>query len=163
MDTHGSADRAGQRALTDRSQCLPLLVSGEFLIGFDDKIARWVGEQVGIDDFGPCRALGIMRGPELVAGIVYNNFREANIEATIASVTPRWCSRRVLHAVFWYPFVQLGMIRLTAITESTNESVRAFLCRLGFQEEGVMRRGFRSGADAAVYGMLREECRWLER
>jgi RimJ/RimL family protein N-acetyltransferase len=107
--------------------------------------------------------MGVRRGSDgLIAGVVYNNLREMNIEATIASTRPYWCTRRVLHAIFWYPFCQLGMSRLTAITETTNQSVRVFLSRLGFQQEGVMRRGFRGGADAAVYGMLREECRWLK-
>jgi hypothetical protein len=25
-----------------------------------------------------------------------------------------------------------------------------------------MRRAFRTGADAVIYGMLREECRWIK-
>jgi RimJ/RimL family protein N-acetyltransferase len=105
----------------------------------------------------------VRRGSDgIIAGVVYNNLRETNIEATIASSTPKWCTRSVLHAIFWYPFEQLGMSRLTAITEVTNQHAMYFLSRLGFQQEGVMRRGFRGGADAAIYGMLREECQWLD-
>jgi RimJ/RimL family protein N-acetyltransferase len=127
-------------------------------------VAAWVGARVQIEDFGACTAIGIVDDAEneVIAGVVYNNLREASIEATIASSTPRWCSRVILHTIFWYPFCQLGMSRLTAITELENDHVRTFLSRLGFQQEGIMRRGFRSGADAAVYGMLREECRWLK-
>jgi RimJ/RimL family protein N-acetyltransferase len=132
------------------------------VVGLNRFVSGWVGRKVGIDDFGPCVALGVERDQELVAGIVYNNLREANIEATIASSTPKWCTRSVLRAIFWYPFEQLGVGRLTAITELENDHVRTFLSRLGFQQEGIMRRGFRTGADAAVYGMLREECRWLD-
>jgi RimJ/RimL family protein N-acetyltransferase len=133
------------------------------LVGANEFVKRWVGKRVGISEFGPSVALGVMRGDELIAGVVYNNYRETNIEATIASSTPKWCTRGVLRGIFWYPFCQLNMGRLTAITESTNQPVRAFLCHLGFREEGTMRRAFRAGADAVIYGMLREECRWLDR
>lgn len=156
MDTHGSVDRARQRALIGATGS-----SLKLLIGWDEYVCLWVGNRVGIDDWGPCVTIGIIKDEELIAGVVYNNQREVNIEATIASSTPKWCTRGTLRGVFWYPFMQLNLARLTAITEATNQSVGAFLSRLGFQQEGVMRRGFRSGADAAIYGMLREECRWL--
>ncbi len=102
-----------------------------------------------------------MYGEDIIAGVVYNNWRDANIEMTVASDTPRWCSRAVLRGLFWYPFGQIGCHRVTGTTEHTNQSVRAFLCRIGFCEEGVMRRAFRNGSDAVIYGMLREECRWI--
>ena len=41
-------------------------------------------------------------------------------------------------------------------------AVREFLIRLGFVLEGTMRRGF-TNDDCVIYGMLREECRWIER
>jgi RimJ/RimL family protein N-acetyltransferase len=64
--------------------------------------------------------------------------------------------------IFGYPFNQVGCRRLTATTEAKNQPVRAFLCHLGFREEGVIRQGFPTD-DAVVYGMLRDECRWLAR
>jgi RimJ/RimL family protein N-acetyltransferase len=158
VDTHGPVDRARQRALVATGPSLKLL------IGFDEYVARWVGARVQIEDFGACTAIGIVDDAEneVIAGVVYNNFREASIEATIASSTPRWCSKGILHSIFWYPFCQLGVSRLTAITEVTNQHAAYFLSRLGFQQEGVIRRGFRNGVDAIIYGMLREECRWLK-
>lgn len=146
-------------------------------------MARWVGERLGIADFGPCVAIGICDGvrpawpadrngrscgpavavPDgpLIAGVVYNWYRQANIEMTIASTSPRWCSRSVLRGLFWYPFEQMGLHRVTAVTEHTFQSTRAFLDRIGFRDEGIMRRAYRNGNDAVIYGMLREECRWI--
>jgi RimJ/RimL family protein N-acetyltransferase len=131
-------------------------------VGYDEAVARWVGEQVRIADFGPYTAIGFINAAEeLLGGVVYSNYRHPNIEATIATVSPKWCSRRVLSAIFSYPFFQLRCTRLTAVTEIMNQPARAFLCRLGFQEEGVLRKAFPGGIDAVVYGLLAEECRWL--
>ncbi len=131
------------------------------IIGQDAVISRWVGDRVGIASFGHCTAIGIAGTAGLIAGVVYNNYREGvGLEATIASTSPRWCNRATLAAIFGYPFDQVGCRRLTAITERKNQPVRAFLCRIGFREEGLLRHGFPSD-DAVVYGMLREECRWL--
>lgn len=134
------------------------------IIGWDAAIARWVGDRLGIDDFGQYTALGIADAAgDLLAGVVFNNYRPdiPNIEATIATTTPRWCNRGVLRAIFSIPFQQYGCTRITAVVENKNQPARAFLCRLGFHEEGLMRQGFRGGGDAVIYGMLRSECRWL--
>lgn len=156
MDTYGSDAGAGLRALV-RAQKSHLAL----LVGYDRAVAKWVSDQLGSEDFGACTAIGVVRGDELIAGAVFNGHREANIEISFASSTPRWCTRGIMAGIFWYPFGQLGVHRLTAVTEDTNHSVKRFLCHLGFHQEGIMRRAYRSGDDAVIYGMLREECRWL--
>ena len=152
----------------------------QIILGRDLAVAEWVRRRladpaiaVGGEstlspswDWGPCTAIGVARGSELVAGIVYNNYRWPSIEATIASSTPAWCSRRNLAAIFAYPFRQLGCRRLGASTGDTNQPARAFLCRLGFRQEGLLRQALppsllnRAG-DAVIYGMTAAECRWL--
>jgi len=133
-----------------------ILVAGQ-----DKAICRWVGDRLGIDDFGACKTMGFIDHGVLVAGVVFNNYRHPNIEASIATSTPRWCNRGILSAIFHYPFIQAGCTRVTATTEATNQPARAFLCRLGFQQEGVIRQALPGGADAVIYGLLRDECRWL--
>lgn len=132
------------------------------LLGEDERVARWIGERVGIEDFGLCTTMGFVgKDGSLLGACLFNNYRHPNIEATIATVSPRWCSRSILRGIFSYPFLQLGCTRVTAITEVMNQPARAFLCRLGFQEEGILRKAFPSAIDAVVYGMLAEECRWI--
>lgn len=132
------------------------------LAGHDAAVARWVGERVHIADFGHCVAIGFVADPDqMLGGCVFNNYRHPNIEATIATASPRWCTARILRAIFSYPFCQLGCTRLTAITEVMNQPARAFLYRLGFREEGTLRKAFPGGIDAVIYGMLAEECRWI--
>ena len=131
------------------------------MVGRDKAVAAWVAIKLAIEDFGPYTAIGVIDGEWLIAGVVYNNYREANIEMTIASISPRWCASRILRGLFWYPFGQIGCHRVTAVTEHTNQPVREFIRRLGFIEEGVMRRSYLNGNDAVIHGMLREECRWI--
>ena len=134
----------------------------KLLVGWDKAVARWVGERLGLEDFGQYTAIGIVDDQSIIGGAVFNNYRHPNIEVTFATSTPRWCSRSILRGIFAYPFLQLKCSRLTAVTEAKNQSVRTFLLHLGFREEGQMRRAFPNGEDAVIHGMLREECRWLE-
>lgn len=130
------------------------------LFGADQQIAAWVGGQVGIRDFGPASAIGVVRDGSVVAGAVFNNFVWPSIEITFASTTPRWATRDTIRAILTYPFVQLNCRRLTAITKATNQPTRAFLCRLGFEIEGF-HPCFFPDADAISFGLLRRNCRWI--
>lgn len=133
------------------------------ILGCDAAVALWVRRRLvdpPVEDWGPCVAIGVTLGDTLVAGIVLNNFRWPSIEASIASTSPRWCSRRNLAAIFSYPFRQLECRRLGATTGVTNQPARAFLCRLGLRVEGICRQALVSG-DAVIYGMTPAECRWL--
>jgi RimJ/RimL family protein N-acetyltransferase len=119
-----------------------------------------------VEDWGPCRAIGIAENGELIAAIVFNNYHWPNIECSIASSSGHWCSRRNLAAIFAYPFRQLACRRVGATTEATNQPVRQFLLRLGFCHEGLMRCAFpptpgNPEGHAAVFGMLEAECAWL--
>lgn len=129
--------------------------------GQDARVARWVqahGPHSG--DFGYYVAVGVEEGNDLIAGWVFSEYRGCDIHLSGASTTPRWASRSTLHALFSYPFVQLKVARLTAYTGRSMTSVRRFLERLGFVHEGTMRQGYVDD-DIAVYGMLRDECRWI--
>ncbi len=132
--------------------------------GRDRVVARWVRDQLkdqGDYSFDPCVAIGVVRNGELVAGVVYSNYRHGNIEITMASKSPRWASRENMAALLGYPFNQLKCRRVTCIVKATNHPVREFLCRLGFKEEGICRQAYDDGTDAVLLGMLRSECRWL--
>jgi hypothetical protein len=68
----------------------------------------------------------------------------------------------VLNAMFAYIFVQLGCVRCTSIVKKSNKRARAILEGLGFVLEGRIRRGFDGVRDGLVYGMLREECEYIQ-
>ena len=133
--------------------------------GFDALVAEWVRlraphAETGFEKYV---AIGVEDGGELVAGCVYNDYYPlVSMHVSIASSTPKWCNRRILKAFFDYPFNQMKVKRLTAYTGSRMVSVRKFLERLGFRQEGIVRQGF-ADDDAVIYGMLKHECPWIER
>jgi hypothetical protein len=129
-------------------------------MGEDEAVARWVGERLGVDSWGPCSAIGIALDDRPIAGVVFNRYSVYNIEASIASDTPRWCTRGVLFGVFYYPFVTLGVKSITATTGRKKPDVQRHLARLGFRARGCLPEAL-GDDDAVIFSMTRRECRWL--
>lgn len=140
------------------------------ILGRDHGVAEWVARQLdGFDhaeDFGLGSAIGIAKDGVLICGVVYNNFHKGRhgntVGMTIFASSPKWINRGTLRALFHYPFVQLGCVRVTALTAKRNKRARRFLEGLGFQLEGVSRKAFDGRMDAMIYGLLRDECKWLD-
>lgn len=131
--------------------------------GQDERVAKWVGENLMRDPqaFIPCKAIGIEREGELIAGVVYNNYVGHLIEMTIASLDKRWATRHNLRALFGYPFTQLGLRRVQALCSANDEGVKMFLKRLGFIHEGVHPCAYHDGNTAYSFGMLKHQCRYI--
>lgn len=105
------------------------------------------------------RALGLAKDGKIVGGVVYHNYRGTGIEGSIFT-SERWANRHTLFHIFAYPFITLECKRFTAITRSRNQSAQTFLNKLGFTQEGVVRSAFEDD-DGILYGMLKDECKWL--
>ena len=126
-----------------------------------DALARWAGEHLGIADWGHCSAIGVLRHEKLVAVAVFHQYRWPDIEISFVTTDARWATRQNVSGILRYPFIQLGCRRLTALTKATNQRARAFLCRLGFKQEGYHPDVFANG-DAVSYGLLRKDAsRWI--
>jgi ribosomal protein S18 acetylase RimI-like enzyme len=124
-------------------------------------LARWAGDRIGIKDFGNCTTIGVVHKNQIVAVALYNKFLFPNIEVTFVTASPNWASPGAVKTILRYPFQQLNCKRITATTEATNQRARAFLCRLGFKQEGYHPDATPNG-DAVTYGLLRKDAaRWL--
>ena len=140
------------------------------VFGMDPIVSNWVAARVphvGLRGFGPCVAIGIVDSNEQpIGGVVYNNYQPqyGSIDISCASITPRWLTKRMIRGIFAYPFDQLKVGRVTAVTPRKATSPRRFLEQFGFKLEGLVRRGFGTD-DAVVYGLLVEEwqkTRWMQ-
>lgn len=125
------------------------------MIVTDERVARFVSEQIGMGLCPPFTCLGIERDGQIAAGVVFNCFEGANIHFTAAG---RGWTPAFMRAVGEYVFGQLGCLRMTATTEQPH--VVALALKLGGKVEGVMRSHFGHGRDATIIGVLREEWRW---
>lgn len=106
------------------------------------------------------QCIGWERHGELQAVVVFNDMTEHNIEATIAAVpSRRWLSKEFIRAFYRYPFVQLGVKRLTAHVRVSNAESLNIAERVGFRREGVARKWF-GDEDAIVLGLLESDFRY---
>lgn len=136
----------------------------QLVYGRDAEVAEFVRARAphAENGFERFTTIGMARDGVLICGVVYNEYRVHSIHASIASSDPSWATKKTLSAMFWYPFVQLGCQRITTYCGATMLSVRRFNERLGFTQEGLLRRGF-GDDDCVVFGMLRDECKWIRR
>lgn len=108
--------------------------------------------------------ISLLAGGDFRAVVVYDSWVEGNsINMHVAAVPGRrWLTREFLRAAFRYPFVQLGLRRVTLPIDRSNTDARRFAAKLGASLEGIAREAGTNGDDLCIYGMLKRECRWLE-
>ena len=133
------------------------------VLGRDPEVADWVARRIPHlgegRAFGPCAAIGVeSEDGRPLGGVVFSEWRPAcrSIEASFASDTPRWLTRRIIGAILAYPFEQLGCQRITTLTPRRARAARRFLDAFGFKREGLVRKGF-GDDDAMVSGLLKRE------
>ena len=137
---------------------------GKLLANDDRRVADWVASRVPVFEFGssPYTALGWANYQgQIVAGVIYQNYVHTSIEVHIAAVGKRWATRHFLGEIVRYPFEQLGCVRMTAPIPASNEASRRFVEHYGFTQEGRIRRQLKNGEDLIIYGLLHEECKWV--
>lgn len=100
---------------------------------------------------------------EILAVILFNAHYGHFLSMHIASNgAKRWVSRFAARAVFGYAFEHKGVTRINAVVPAWNVPVQILCLKFGFRIEGTMRCGADDGSDAILFGMLRQECRWIE-
>lgn len=111
---------------------------------------------------GDTHAMGYEIDGQLVVVCLFNGFTPWECHMHVVSDgSRRWCSRGFLAAAFAYPFVQLGVQRVTALVPAKNTDALVLDLRLGFVPEGVKRAAY-GDDDMVVLGMLRDNCKWLQ-
>jgi RimJ/RimL family protein N-acetyltransferase len=110
-------------------------------------------------------ALGaIDKEGNLLGGFVFYDITRTpnggNVMLAAAGSGP-WLTRLNLRTWFEYPFNQLECHRITCIIAKSNTISRKIVERLGFVMEGCIRGSRDPGKDSILYGMLRDECKWI--
>jgi RimJ/RimL family protein N-acetyltransferase len=134
------------------------------IYGQESKVVPWVGQRIDEENFGKeCIALGLEEDGKLIAGVVFNWYTGPSIAMHVAAEPGRrWLNRDFLYRCFAYPFLQLNCNRVTGLVKVDNLDSQRFNEHLGFKKEGVIRQGAEDKTDFILYGMLKDECRWLE-
>jgi RimJ/RimL family protein N-acetyltransferase len=114
---------------------------------------------------GHIAARPIFLDGEMIAAVVWHNYDawSGNVEVAIAADSPRWIGRERLEVLFHFPFIAMGCRRITARISTANVRSRKLCKGLGFQLEGLMRKASPDGNDMLIYGLLKEECKFLRK
>ena len=124
------------------------------MIVSDERVAQFVGEQVGSSVQAPYTCLGIERDGQIVAGIVFNCWTGEDVELTVAT-TCGVIPRRLLRRAADYCWRELGCSRVSFTTESPH--VIDLATRLGAHTEGRKRHLFGRDRHGVILGILRED------
>lgn len=141
----------------------PAAICRQVLLVHDDRrIAEWVKERSPVPvDFGRCTAFGILQDGALVGGVVFNNYRRFDVWMSVVLQDGAAVTRQTIRTLCEYAFGQLNVRRVTSITGKKNRKARKALRALGFIEEGSAKYALDGVQTAVQYGLLRENCRWI--
>lgn len=126
-------------------------------------IVKWALDRMECYEFDNPVGVGIIRDNRIVGAVVYDNYRpEAKtIYVSIALDDKRALTKDLLIQLFHYPFEQLNCNRMVALIDTRNTPSLTLCRRLGFVQEGVLRKAGLNNSDLAIFAMLRDECLWL--
>jgi len=127
----------------------------------DEELIRWAEATYPecAPIVGPVTTIGIVSSEgEIMAVAFYNNYRQnhGDIEISLVAATPRWATPGNIRALLHYPFVQLGVQRLTAHTTKANKRFRKILEHYGARLEGVHPYWHLGKQTGVSYGLYRD-------
>jgi hypothetical protein len=105
----------------------------EYAYGYDQAVASFVAKLIPHcrRGFGPnARAIGIVEGQELIAGLVYHNYDPdaAIIEISGAALPGRrWLSRETIRRMYRFPFLDCNCQMVVQRTPADNERLLGML------------------------------------
>jgi len=125
----------------------------------DAEIAEWVAWRIphvrGMS-FGPCTAIGVASGGNLIAGVVYHDWcpQFSTVQISIAASSPLWARRETIYALLHYPFRQAGAFKAWCAIPIDQKRTLKANSHIGFKREGVLAHHFGRGRHAVITRML---------
>lgn len=135
---------------------------GSRIVADVPRVLEFVRRHMPMAEVEQMKALGLERGGELVAGVLYEGYNGRNVWMHVAA-TPgkRWMSRDYLWYCFHYPFNEMGVSRVSGYVNASNAQAVAFDENLGFRREAVLEGAAPDGGDVFIYVMRRGDCKYL--
>ena len=127
-------------------------------------IAEWICRGLGFDinTIGKNLTFGFAYNNRMVGGLMFHNLRRhCDVWWTIFTTEKYWCNRGMLKQMFALAFLKMDCRRISVLVKKNNRQALNLVKRLGFKKEGILRKFDDYGDDCYVFGMLREECPWI--
>lgn len=132
------------------------------IYGQEDRLLPWAQERIGVAFRRDAYTIGLEKDGKIVAVVIFDSFGEFDCNMHIASDGTRaWMNKSLLLAAFAYPFIQLGLLRLTGLVPADNADALAFDEHIGFVREGYHPKAGPGGKDLISLGLMREACRFI--
>jgi len=128
-------------------------------------LSQIAAQRIGCPPFPePCTSIGFVRADTnaLVGGVTFAGYTGSEIWGSIWVDDPIMWTRTNLRHMFDYPFNVCKVRRLAAIVKGDNNKSLRVIKKMRFQQEGVSRQFFGPETDGVLFGMLREECKWID-
>jgi RimJ/RimL family protein N-acetyltransferase len=136
------------------------MASYRIVYGANERASAWLVSQdwqIGTK----AHSIALERDGELVAVCTFDDYRGSDIRIHAARAPEqRFLPRMYWYAVYAYPFVQLGCLRVTAPISSSNAAAISLVERVGFILEARLAKASR-GEDLLIFVLWREACRFL--
>jgi RimJ/RimL family protein N-acetyltransferase len=134
--------------------------------GLEEHVGHYLSanfpELMAAGEYRPHRAAAFVDDEGMLIGAVGLSWLNPwDAELSIHLDKPACLSRSILKELFAHCFDTLKVVRLTCHVRKSNKRARKFVERLGWKIEGCKRRGFDGKRDCVVYGLCREDCKWL--
>lgn len=125
---------------------------------------EWAHEEAGFYFRSDAFAIGWKdTNGKLKAVTIMEDFDKQNCMIHLVSdQSVNWFNRYYIKFIFNYLFKILGLRRVTATVPVDNQKALSFDTRMGFQVEGMLRKAEIGDVDMVIFGMLREECKWIK-
>lgn len=138
------------------------MIERQHAIDYDtDRVFAFVKEHVPyLDRAASMRGMGLPRGGELVAGVLFEGFNGFNLWMHAAARDGHTLTRYFLSAIMTYPFAVCRVERVRAQIAAGNAASLKAAKHLGFKEEARLSRAAQDGGDLLIMAMTRQECRY---
>ena len=125
--------------------------------GQNHKFLYWAEDVVGLEFRSDAETIGLEDDEgNILAAVVFDGFSKCDCNIHIASNGTRaWMTREYIVRTFSYPFLQLGMRRVTGLVPANNHKALLFDLRLGFVIEGRLKDAL-PDQDVILLGMTRD-------
>lgn len=135
-----------------------------------EPIAAWVAARIPyVDDFGPCRAVGVVGAGKLLAGVVFHDYHPSEdflhendlaagtMQISMAAESPLWARKSTIGQILQYPFEGLDCYRVWTATPIDNTMALRVNEHIGFTREAVCHSAFGRGRHGVLMRLLRPD------
>lgn len=130
------------------------------LVANDPKVASWLERMLSTALTHDVATIAWIKDDEIMMAAAYEDYTGACCEASIVVKNGAIVPKAFLHGIFYFPFVDLGCVKILGRVATDNAKAIRFNHKLGFMPVAKIDDVF-PDADLFIMEMKRENCRWI--